>query len=295
VGLLALVSAGVAVWVFVDARRRAGIAAAALWAAAAFLAAAVAVPLYLLVRPSRAAMWGVPEVLALTVFFTTTIPLTGALLRIPAGAVPPLGVIFALAVAQNAAFVAGGVYVATVKYRLPLAAVGLRFDAWTQRVRQGAVAAAAGIAGNSLGQGATVLALSLWIGRRAADGLITREEARAPVYRLLPQLHQTAEIAVIAVLVGVVVPIGEEVFFRGLAFGALRRRMNRHLAVLLSALFFAAAHLEPVTLLPIILLGAVLAYAYDYTGSLVPGMIAHGANNLAALYFFYQSLGPSPT
>ncbi len=294
-GLLALVSVGVAVWVFVDARRHARITAAALWAAVTFLAVAIAVPLYLLVRPSRTSMWGVPEVLALTLFFTTTIPLAGALLRIPAGTVPPLGVILVLAVAQNAAFVAGSVYVTTVKYRLPLGAVGLRLDAWTRRVRQGAVAAAAGIAGNSVGQGATVLALSLWMGRPAADSLITREEARAPVYRLLPQLHQTAEIAVLAVLVGLVVPIGEEVFFRGLAFGALRRRMNRHLAVLLSALFFAAAHLQPVTLLPIIMLGVVLAYAYDYTGSLVPGMIAHGANNLAALYFFYQNLGPGPT
>jgi len=55
------------------------------------------------------------------------------------------------------------------------------------------------------------------------------------------------------------------------------------------ALFFAAAHLEPTGILPIMLLGIVLAYAYDYTGSLVPGMIAHGVNNLTALASFYQS------
>ena len=54
----------------------------------------------------------------------------------------------------------------------------------------------------------------------------------------------------------------------------------------------AAAHLEPVALLPIVLLGVVLAYTYDYTGSLVPGMIAHGVNNLAALFVFYQSPAP---
>jgi membrane protease YdiL (CAAX protease family) len=68
----------------------------------------------------------------------------------------------------------------------------------------------------------------------------------------------------------------------------------RHLAVLVSAVFFAAAHLEPVALLPILLLGVVLAYTYEYTGSLVPGMMAHGVNNLVALFIFYQNPPPGP-
>jgi membrane protease YdiL (CAAX protease family) len=71
--------------------------------------------------------------------------------------------------------------------------------------------------------------------------------------------------------------------------GALRRALNRHLAVVVSALFFAAAHLQKVELLPILILGLVLGYLYDITGSLAPGMIAHGLNNLAALFLFYQA------
>ena len=98
----------------------------------------------------------------------------------------------------------------------------------------------------------------------------------------------------LAVLVGLIVPIGEEMFFRGLTYGALRRMLNRHAAVLISAAFFAAAHLEPVEFLPILILGVILAYLYDYTGSLVPGMIAHSVNNLAALMLFYLSPMPSP-
>jgi CAAX protease family protein len=73
--------------------------------------------------------------------------------------------------------------------------------------------------------------------------------------------------------------------------GALRRALHRHTAVVVSALFFAAAHLQVVELLPILILGLVLGYLYEITGSLVPGMIAHGLNNLAALFVFYQ--GPS--
>jgi len=83
--------------------------------------------------------------------------------------------------------------------------------------------------------------------------------------------------------------VGEEIFFRGLVFGALRRRLDRHVAVLLSALFFAGAHLQPVEFLPIVILGTILAYTYEFTGALIPGMIAHGVNNLAALLIFYQN------
>ncbi len=68
---------------------------------------------------------------------------------------------------------------------------------------------------------------------------------------------------------------------------AARRALGRHTAVLASALFFAAAHVQPVEFLPILILGIVLAYLYEYTGSLVPGMIAHAVNNLAALVLFY--------
>ncbi|HYM68143.1 MAG TPA: CPBP family intramembrane glutamic endopeptidase [bacterium] len=292
--MLALVSITIAAAVFVDARPRVGAPSAALWAVATLLGLGLVAPLYLLMRPSRAPAWGILEILALTLFFTMIIPFVGQWLHVRAGGAPPLPTVAALAVIQNAVFAAAAIYVVRVKYRLPLAAIALTIGTGAPRLRQGAIAAAAGIAGNSVGQSVTVAALAMWMGRQAASDLVVREEVRTPVYRILPQLHQTGEIAVLAVLVGVVVPIGEEIFFRGLTFGALRRLMNRHLAVLLSALFFAAAHLEPVALLPIVLLGVVLAYTYDYTGSLVPGMIAHGVNNLAALFVFYQSPTPGP-
>jgi membrane protease YdiL (CAAX protease family) len=38
----------------------------------------------------------------------------------------------------------------------------------------------------------------------------------------------------------------------------------------------------------------ILAYLYDLTGSLVPGMIAHAVNNLGALVLFYMTRMPGP-
>jgi len=286
---LALSSLVLAAGIFLDARPRLGARGAAAWALATLLAAGLAAPLYLLIRPSRSPSWGLAEILALTLFFAVAIPLLGSVFGGASGGAPPPPVIAALAVIQNACFAAAAVYVVRVKYHLPLAALGLTVDRWALRLRQAAGAAAAAVAGNSLGQTVTVLVLGAWMGRSAASDLVVRDELRSPVYRVLPSLHQRVEIVALVLLVGVVVPIGEEIFFRGLTYGALRRRFNRPLAALPSALVFAAAHREPTGILPIMLLGIVLAYAYDYTGSLVPGMIAHGVNNLTALASFYQS------
>jgi len=279
--------------VFLDARVRLRRDAALAWAAGTLLAVGLVLPAYLLVRPSRAPAWGLSEVLALTLFFVMAIPLLGsALFHTRPGVIPSLGALAALTLIQNAGFAAAALYIIGVKYRLPLASLGLRVGAWPRRLWQGAAAAAAAVAGNTVGQSATVYALTLVMGRQAASDLVAREEVRTPIYRILPHVHERGELVVLAVLVGVVVPAGEEVFFRGLALGALRRLMNRHLAALVSALFFAAAHLEPVEFLPIVLLGLILAYTYEYTGSLAPGMIAHGVNNLMALVAFYQSPPP---
>ncbi|HLW47731.1 MAG TPA: CPBP family intramembrane glutamic endopeptidase [bacterium] len=265
---------------------------AALWAIAAAAVVAVAVPLYLIVRPSRRSAWGLFEVAGVTLFFAGTLPLAGLLLpRAAAGGLPPFWLVVTLAVVQNAFFAAAGVYIVAVKYRLPLGALGLRLDHARRRLLQGAAASAAAVLGNFAGQSLTVFVLALSMGQAEASKYVNSEQQRSPIYRLLPQLHAGLDILVFALIIGVVVPIGEEIFFRGLALGALRRALNRHAAVVVSALFFALAHLQVVELVPILILGLVLGYLYDLTGSLIPGMIAHGLNNLAALLLFYQ--GPS--
>jgi uncharacterized protein len=264
-------------------------APAALWAVAAFCLAGAAVPLYLVVRPARRTTWGLVEVAGVTLFFAGTLPLAGLVLpHSSATGLPPFWLVVALAVVQDAFFVAAGVYIVVVKYRLPLAALGLRLDHAWRRALQGAAASAIAVLGNFAGQSLTVFVLALAMGHAEATRYVSSEQLRSPIYRLLPQLHAGLELAVLGILIAVIVPIGEEIFFRGLTLGALRRALNRHAAVAVSAIFFALAHLQVVELVPILILGLVLGYLYDLTGSLIPGMIAHGLNNLAALVAFYQ-------
>ena len=83
-------------------------------------------------------------------------------------------------------------------------------------------------------------------------------------------------------VVGVVVaPVLEEVVFRGLLFATLRRRLAWPAAAAASALVFALAHgYGAVGATDVFLSGVLWAWAYERTGSLLPGMAAHALGNL---------------
>jgi membrane protease YdiL (CAAX protease family) len=75
-------------------------------------------------------------------------------------------------------------------------------------------------------------------------------------------------------------PILEETFFRGLLYGALRRRFGVAWGIIASATVFASLHPQlPLGFLPIFVLGGVLAGLYEWRQSLVPGMVLHAVNN----------------
>jgi membrane protease YdiL (CAAX protease family) len=76
-------------------------------------------------------------------------------------------------------------------------------------------------------------------------------------------------------------PVFEELAFRGLLFAVLRRRYGWERSALISAGLFAVAHgYGLVGFLSVFWSGVVWAWAYEKTGSLLPGMIAHATNNL---------------
>jgi membrane protease YdiL (CAAX protease family) len=75
----------------------------------------------------------------------------------------------------------------------------------------------------------------------------------------------------------------EELVFRGLLYGTLRRWMGWPAAAILSAAVFAGAHGYGVAGFGSVFASGVLwAVAYEKTRSLLPGMVAHAANNVSA-------------
>jgi membrane protease YdiL (CAAX protease family) len=88
-------------------------------------------------------------------------------------------------------------------------------------------------------------------------------------------------------LFAVVAPICEETFFRGYVFAALRGRYGRPIAYVGSALLFAVVHLNLPAIVPILVMAMGLAFLYDRSRSVVPGIVAHGLNNAVALMLVY--------
>lgn len=90
----------------------------------------------------------------------------------------------------------------------------------------------------------------------------------------------------VVVLVTVIAPLGEELFFRGFFFGALRNWHGPWLGALLTGAAFGAIHAgsSPVGyLVPLMLFGVGLCMLYEWTGSLYPPIALHALNNSVAL------------
>jgi hypothetical protein len=103
-------------------------------------------------------------------------------------------------------------------------------------------------------------------------------------------IHAYPQYHVFAVLtVTVIAPAAEETFFRGFVFGWLRGRVPLWTAVAVSALVFALAHLQPVVLLPLFILGCMLALVYERSGSLLPGIVIHGLFNLVGVTLIFST------
>lgn len=309
-----LLSAVAGWWVYADSRKRLGQGRweVVAWSLGTVLALPIFLPIYLIAaRPlghltvcsncgwstpshraiclhcgnaiafdSPPAMWGLGEVIGLAIVFMVSLPVIAASVGI--GRHPSLREISAFAIAQNLLFAALTVYVVRYRYRLALPALGIRFARWPTMGLLGLVVGAATIPTSIVAERVAVSALGAILGRARADAMASAEHARDVVMGVLRGPITMTEIALVIVLVCLVVPLGEEIFFRGFVYGALRQ-WGTTLALALSATFFAAVHQQAVHFLPIFVLGLILAIVYERTQSLLPGVIVHAVNNLVAI------------
>lgn len=95
-----------------------------------------------------------------------------------------------------------------------------------------------------------------------------------------------AAFVAIGVLVIVLAPIVEELFFRGFVFRALRGRLSFPVAALIDGAVFGAVHYtgsETLSILPVfVLLGIIFCWTVERTGSLYPAIAMHAFNNALA-------------
>jgi uncharacterized protein len=97
--------------------------------------------------------------------------------------------------------------------------------------------------------------------------------------------RSTVALLAAAFLVSVVAPIAEEFFFRGFFYGALRNWRGVWPAAIITGLVFGAIHIgsaEVALLLPLAFFGFTLCLLRERTGSLLPCIVLHCANNSLA-------------
>lgn len=88
---------------------------------------------------------------------------------------------------------------------------------------------------------------------------------------------------VLTVITGsIITPIGEEAFFRGVVANSLFNRFPAWLAVIVSAMIFAVAHGFNTVLPVAFVVGVLTALLFRRTGSIWPGVVLHGVNNVTA-------------
>jgi len=113
-----------------------------------------------------------------------------------------------------------------------------------------------------------------------------------PILYIIRDEKNIVSLVVIGLFTSLLGPVMEEVFFRGFAYGYLRKKLGVSWGIILSAAFFAFVHGNLASFFPILSLGLVLAYVYEKTGSLVASSAVHIIHNSISLFFliFYKTI-----
>ncbi len=94
----------------------------------------------------------------------------------------------------------------------------------------------------------------------------------------------------VAVCVVALMPLLEEIFFRGIIFSQLRSQRGATIAIYGSAFVFALFHLHIDLVIGTFVLGVVMGFLRERSNSLWPAIIFHGTNNGLAWLLAHQGL-----
>jgi membrane protease YdiL (CAAX protease family) len=90
--------------------------------------------------------------------------------------------------------------------------------------------------------------------------------------------NATSVLGVISVVL--IIPIFEEILFRGLIYNELKTHLNIILAIILQSVIFAAAHGNMLQGIYTFIMGVILAIVYNRTGSIIAPILFHIMYNL---------------
>lgn len=98
-----------------------------------------------------------------------------------------------------------------------------------------------------------------------------------------------AYLIVLFVAAAMIAPVFEEMVFRGILFGWLRRHLGVVPATVLAALPHAAIHFDPATIPVLSVIFVLFAFLYERTGTLKAPILAHCVHNACTLAVAYYA------
>jgi membrane protease YdiL (CAAX protease family) len=144
---------------------------------------------------------------------------------------------------------------------------------------------------------AFVLVPALMVFGYAIRQIMPKADGSDVVAMIAPAGFSWIVAATIVLYAGILTPVAEELFFRGLLYGWLRRHLGMTGAALVAAAAFALLHQRVDAMIAAFFTALILTWLYEKSGSLLPSIALHQAINTTQLVLVYLSIGlaPSPT
>lgn len=91
-------------------------------------------------------------------------------------------------------------------------------------------------------------------------------------------------------IIAIIVPIAEEIIFRGFLYGKLRKHLNLPVAMLLTSLLFAVLHGQWNVGVNVFAVSLVLCSLREITGTIYAGILVHILKNAIAFYILFIAM-----
>ena len=105
-------------------------------------------------------------------------------------------------------------------------------------------------------------------------------------YQQAAQITYSAGFLVQIIGLGIVIPIAEELMFRGILYKRFRERQGFWYSALWSALLFSFIHSNTTQMIYAFLLGVLLSYLYEKFGSFRAPVVLHILLNTGSVVFY---------
>jgi membrane protease YdiL (CAAX protease family) len=105
--------------------------------------------------------------------------------------------------------------------------------------------------------------------------LIDTESVGDVAEGLIDTAGTTVDLLLLFIMIVVMAPLVEELFFRGFLLPSLLDRMGPLAAIALSSVWFAVSHLQPIQFPGLLAVGLALGYVRLRTGQLFPAIVMH--------------------